>query len=241
MILKLFTFLCLTLFSIISAPAWSQYSNAQEKINLQLKWTHQFQFAGYYAAKEQGYYADAGLDVEFIERTVGIDPVEQVLSGKAQYGVSDSSIVSKFAKGTEIKALAAIFQHNPLVFFTKRSSRITSPFEMKGKRIMLEQEEEYAPLMASFIGAGLNQDDYISVKHTYDNGSLIRDEVDVISNYLTDAPYYFQQQGVEINIINPQDYGVDFYGDILFTSRQETIEHPARAKRFKQATIKGLF
>ena len=239
MTLKPFTFLCLTIFIIISAPAWSLPANAPEKISLQLKWTHQFQFAGYYAAKEQGYYENSGLDVELIERTVDTGPIEQVMSGKAQYGISDSSIVVEFAKGTQVKALAAIFQHNPLVFITKQSSGITNPFEMKGKRIMLQDYEAYTPLRACFIGAGLRENDYIYVKHTYDNGALIRDEVDVISSYLTDAPYYFQQQGVEINIINPQDYGVDFYGDILFSSTQETIDHPDRVKRFKQATIKG--
>ena len=237
--LKSFTFLCLTLFTIISAPVWSRPTNAPEQISLQLKWTHQFQFAGYYAAKEQGYYADAGLDVEFIERIVSMDPIEQAISSKAQYGISDSSLVLEFAKGTQVKALAAILQHNPLVFIAKKSSHITNPFEMKGKRIMLQDYETYAPLRACFLGAGLSENAYISVKHTYDNGSLIRDEVDVISNYITDAPYYFQQQGVEINIIKPQDYGVDFYGDILFASTQETIDHPGRAKRFKQATIKG--
>jgi len=239
MTLKPFTFLCLTIFIIISAPAWSLPSNVPEKISLQLKWTHQFQFAGYYAAKEQGYYENSGLDVEFIERTVGTNPIKQVMSGKAQYGISDSSIILEFAKGTQIKALAAIFQHSPLVFISKKSSLIINPFEMKGKRIMLEKYEAYAPLRACFIGAGLRENDYISVKHTYDNGALIRDEIDVISAYSTNTPYYFQAQGVDINIIKPQDYGVDFYGDILFTSRQETIDHPDRAKRFKQATIRG--
>ncbi len=237
---KPFAFLCLMIFIVISAPVWSLPANASEKISLQLKWTHQFQFAGYYAAKEQGYYADAGLDVEFIERTLGIDPIKQVISGKAQYGISDSSIVSEFVKGTQIKALAAIFQHSPLVFISKKSSLITDLFDMKGKRIMLENTDAArAPLDAVLLGAGLREGDYTFVDHTYDNGSLIRDEVDVISNYLTDAPYYIQQQGVDINIINPQDYGVDFYGDILFTSTEEILNHPDRARRFKQATIKG--
>jgi len=236
---KPLTLLCLTIFMIISTPVWSLPSNSPEKISLQLKWTHQFQFAGYYAAKEQGYYTDAGLDVEFIERTVDIDLVKQVLSGKAQYGVGDTGLISVFSKGTQIKALAAIFQHSPLVFISKKSSLITNPFEMKGKRIMLDKYEAQSPLRACFIGAGLKDDGFISVEHSYDNGSLVRDEIDVISAYSTNAPFYYQELGVDINIIKPQDYGVDFYGDILFTSTQETIDHPGRVKRFKQATIKG--
>jgi len=220
-------------------PARSLPSIAPEKITLQLKWTHQFQFAGYYAAKEQGYYADVGLDVEFIERTVDIDPVKQVLSGKAQYGVGDSGLVVEFSKGKQIKALAAIFQHSPLVFISKKSSLITNPFEMKGKRIMLDKYEAHSPLRACFLGVGLKDDGYISVDHSYDNGSLVRDEVDVISAYSTNAPFYYQELGIDINVIKPQDYGVDFYGDILFTTVQEILNNSGRTQRFKQATIKG--
>ena len=54
-----------------------------EKVVLQLKWQHQFQFAGYYAAQEQGYYREAGLEVEIREAAPGSDPVRQVLQGEA--------------------------------------------------------------------------------------------------------------------------------------------------------------
>ena len=54
-----------------------------EKVTLQLKWFHAFQFAGYYAAKQQGYYADEGLDVQILERSLVKPVVDQVLSGQA--------------------------------------------------------------------------------------------------------------------------------------------------------------
>ena len=49
---------------------------ALEKVSVQLNWKHQFQFAGYYAAIEQGYYRDVGLDVTLLEATPGVDPVQ---------------------------------------------------------------------------------------------------------------------------------------------------------------------
>jgi ABC-type nitrate/sulfonate/bicarbonate transport system substrate-binding protein len=57
-----------------------------EPIHLQLRWHHQFQFAGYYAALEKGYYKDAGLDVIIHEGTPEKKPVQEVLQGHAQYG-----------------------------------------------------------------------------------------------------------------------------------------------------------
>ena len=71
-----------------AAPA-----SALEKFTLQLKWMHQFQFAGYYAAELQGYYRDAGLNVTIKQATTGIDPVQEVINGKADYGVGSSSLL----------------------------------------------------------------------------------------------------------------------------------------------------
>jgi ABC-type nitrate/sulfonate/bicarbonate transport system substrate-binding protein len=91
-----------------------------EKVVLQLKWFHQFQFAGYYAAKAQGYYAAEGLEVEIRPRDPGVDPVGQVSSGQANYGIGDSGLLGAYARGAPIVALAAVFQHDPLVFVSRR-------------------------------------------------------------------------------------------------------------------------
>ena len=78
---------------LLLSPAW-----CLETINLQLKWTHCFQFAGYYAAKEMGYYKEADLDVHFIEASPSIDPAQSVLKGDAQYGIGTSSILLQRAE-----------------------------------------------------------------------------------------------------------------------------------------------
>jgi len=216
-------------------------ANAElESVKLQLKWTHQFQFAGYYAAQEQGYYADVGLDVQFIERTASITPVGQVTSGNAEYGVGDSGLILNRAKGAPIKALAAIFQHSPMVLISKKSSGIISPYELHGKRLMMNTNtEEHAPLRALLANTKLSHDNFNSIAHTHNYDAFINNKVDIISAYLTDAPFYFQEQGIEVNIINPQNYGINFYGDILFTSDQELKSHPGRADRFLEASLKG--
>ncbi|MBN2886662.1 MAG: ABC transporter substrate-binding protein, partial [Chromatiaceae bacterium] len=74
-------------------------AQALETVSLQLKWSHAFQFAGYYAALEQGYYREAGLNVRLLEAGPGLDPLESVLSGAAQYGVGTSSLLLARAAG----------------------------------------------------------------------------------------------------------------------------------------------
>ena len=57
--------------------------------------------------------------------------------------------------------------------------------------------------------------------------------------YSTNEPYLLKAQGVDVNIINPQSYGIDYYGDNFFTSRKELKEHPERVEKVIQATKKG--
>src|SRR4051812_44817748 len=80
------------------------------RVTLQLKWTHAFQFAGYYAAVEKGYYREVGLDVDIVEAGPGVDAVSKVLSGAAQYGVSNSSLLLARKAGQPVVVLAVVFQ-----------------------------------------------------------------------------------------------------------------------------------
>ncbi|MCF6204365.1 MAG: EAL domain-containing protein [Methylococcaceae bacterium] len=211
-----------------------------EVVNLQLNGSHQFQFAGYYAAKEQGFYKEEGLDVNFRKLEKNNNVVKQVLLGSSNYGVGDAGIVFNYAKGDPIKAMAAIFQHNSLVFISKKSSEIISPFEMVGKRIMMKSSEtDEAILNVIMADAEIPDQGYIPVKHNEKIEDFISGKVDVISGSITRIPFEIKQYGVEINIINPQSYGLDFYGGILFTSHQEIVQYPGRPKRFLRASLKG--
>ena len=64
-----------------------------DKVSLQLIWKNQFQFAGYYVARELGFYEDAGLDVTIKEYEFGIDITADVMSQKAHFGVGQSSLI----------------------------------------------------------------------------------------------------------------------------------------------------
>ena len=90
-------------------PFYTNKSHAAaEPISIQLKWKHSFQFAGYYAAIEKGFYQDAGLDVTLKEADLSRDYVEQVISGESEYGVSDSTLLTYHLKGRPVMLLKII-------------------------------------------------------------------------------------------------------------------------------------
>jgi len=213
---------------------------ALEPVTLQLKWLHQFQFAGYIAAKEKGFYRDAGLDVSIQPRTPDIKVIDEVIKGHAQYGIGGMGILSHYANGVPIKALAAIFQHDALVFLSKADSGIVSPYEIAGKRVMFDATTgNDAVLMVLLDDAGISLNDITVVPQDFGIESIINGQVDVMSAYITSQPFEFRQQGEEVNIINPHNYGFDFYGDLLFTSVKELKNHPGRAERMLEASLKG--
>ncbi len=118
---------CLLIFFSLSLQA-------QTPITLQLKWSHGFQFAGYYAAVEKGFYRDAGLDVHLKEASPGLDVVGQVLSGKADFGVGTSGLLMARKAGQPVVVVAAIFQHSPLVLVARRPSRFGDPVDSRSGR-----------------------------------------------------------------------------------------------------------
>ncbi|GAA6173434.1 ABC transporter substrate-binding protein [Colwellia sp. KU-HH00111] len=228
------THLFLTLAILISNPVL-----ALENIVLQLKWSHQFQFAGYYAAKEQGYYAEAGFDVTILPLDQSTTPTDAVLNGQADYGIIGSSIILDRMRGIPLVAVAAVFQHSPLVLITRTDDQLLGPYELKNKRIMYRKGYDDATLIAMFTQLNINESDYQHVPHSFDPNALATGEVDAISGYLTDQPFYYQKAGVNIQVINPMNYGIDFYDDILFTSEELIHRDPDRVNQFVKASMKG--
>lgn len=80
-----------------------------ESVTVQLKWKHQFQFAGYYAAEKKGFFAEEGLAVRLIEGGPQLSVAEAVASGHATYGVLASELVQERAHGKPLALLAVIF------------------------------------------------------------------------------------------------------------------------------------
>ena len=220
--------ICLLL-SLVCAPVL-----AHEKVVVQLNWKHQFQFAGYYAAIEQGYFRDAGFAVELRELAEGKDPIALVLQGAADYGVAASELVLSRGQGKPVVALAVIVQHSPLVLLANRR-KITSVDALSGSRIMLTQHE--AELFAYLRREGIRN--YRPVPHSFDPADLIAGRIDAVSAYATDEPFFLREAGFPYLSLSPTAAGINFYGDTLFTSETTVKNSPDRVRAFRAAVLKG--
>jgi diguanylate cyclase (GGDEF)-like protein/PAS domain S-box-containing protein len=225
---------------LLAAGGWLFFAapvGAIESITLQLKWTHAFQFAGYYAAKEQGYYREAGLEVRIEEALPGVDPVEKVLQGQAEFGVGTSSLLLHRQAGQPVVALAVIFQHSPLVLIARQQQSTQGIHDLVGKRVMLEPQSD--ELLAYLKQESIPLEHIDWVEHSANPQDLIDGKVDAMSAYVTSEPYYLDRAHFSYQVYTPRSAGIDFYGDTLFTTEAVLKAHPDRVKAFRNASLRG--
>ncbi len=227
---------------IIIVLLFVSFSFAKElqTVSLQLQWLDQFQFAGYYIAKEKGYYKDVGLKLNIKKYNSHLHIIQDLLTHKTTYGIGSSSLIVNHKNNDAIKLLYATFQSSPFVLIAKKDSNITSVQDFKNKRIMINQD---AASLASFYAMlykfKLTKKDFIKQHHTFNVDDLINNKTDIIAAYLSNEPYLLKQKKIDITIFNPKDYGFDFYSDIVFTSNYEITHHPKRTINFINASLKG--
>ncbi|MDD2838067.1 MAG: diguanylate cyclase [Sulfuricurvum sp.] len=224
------------LFVIVSALLLQ--ANSLQKVSVQLDWKYQFEFAGFIAAQEHGYYRDAGLDVELREYEEGTDIVSDVLTQKATYGVYNSSIVVENGRVKPIVLLATYFQHSPLVFVAQKG--IETPADMVGKTIMGTTDElKYSSLALLLAHFNITPKNSHFIPHTFNIDAFIEKKVDVMSAFSSNQLYDLDRLGIPYTIIDPGQYGFVMSAVNLFTSQKEALYHTERTQKFIDATNRG--
>ena len=212
--------------------------SSTQKVSVQLEWKHQFEYAGFYAAIEHGYYKDIGLHVELKEFHDGLNLSDNVIKGKSEFGISSSSLILDKLNNKHVVLLASYFKQNALVLAT--NAKISKLSDLKGKKIMaLPYELDHTSLGVMLNENGLRKGTYKLVKHDYKIDKLINNEVDAMSIFITNQTYELDKKAFHYNIFNPSDFGIYSYDVELFTSEKFLEENPKLVKSFIEATNKG--
>ena len=209
-----------------------------ENIKVQLRWRHQFQFAGFYAALHKGFYKQENLNISLIEGGPSINAIETVLTKKAEIGVSNSSLVLDFLNNKPVVNLGSIMQHSPNILVTHKEYK--SPVDLaRNATIALMGGDQDVELKAMFLKEGIDLSKINFVQNDNHLNALIRNEVSAINAYSSNEPYLLKSLNVDYSIIEPRRYGLDFYGDTLFASKEFVNQHRENVEKFRQATFKG--
>lgn len=215
-----------------------------EAVALQLPRPHQFRFAGYYVAIERGFYREAGLDVEI--RSGGIaalHSVDAVLQQRAEFGVGTAGLAIDRMNGRSVVALAAILQSSPAVWLAagQRNGRDLSQWSDLPRRLTGRPEDE-SELLIPFSALGKPAAAEAADQATRDEVTLSVPPTGLrAADLSTGARHLARRDGgdASYSILDPRDHGVNFYGEVLFTSEAFLKSRPGTVHRFREATLRG--
>ena len=216
-----------------------------EKVSLQLRWDHQFQFAGYYAALWQGYYAAEGIEVDIRSalRADGsvIDAIEAVRSGAADFGIGAADILVGNERGPKLTVLASIFQTSGAALYARADTPLERPVDLLPLRMARKPGDLVdVEVRAMLRVEGIDPDRISTVPlHATTLNDLGAGLVDAIPGYGIALPLRAKELGIAVRELRPASYGIDFYGDSLFTQQATAHQRPALTDAFLAASLRG--
>ena len=224
-----------------------------DEVSLQLQWVAQSQFAGYYAAVDQGFYEAMCLDVTILEGGVDIVPQQQLGSGAADYAIAwvPKALVSR-EQDVDIVNVAQVFQRSGTLQVSFADAGINSPADFAGKKVgnwgFGNEFELLAGSRANGVEPGV---DYELIQQNFDMTALINGEIDaaqamIYNEYAQVLETVNEETGElyqpeDLTIIDWNDVGTAMLQDAIWASgeRLADADYQDQTTRFIAGSIQG--
>jgi len=218
-----------------------------EKIQFQLDWIPFGRHAPYYAALENGFYADKGLDVSIAQGRSTIQGIRTLVAGQSQFIFQDIAVMMsvRATEGAKIKALACVYQKTPHTLFYIKGPSITKPKDIEGKKIAFtpgDSPRRMFPAFAKASGIDEKKVSWLSVDPNSKNAVLLNHQAEGMVTYLFTLPVLQKaaQNGDQVGTFVYGDFGADFYSNGLGALEEFIKEKPQVTRDFVQASMKGV-
>ncbi|WP_104129863.1 ABC transporter substrate-binding protein [Cryobacterium sp. N21] len=222
-------------------------------ITLQLQWFAQAQFAGYYAALDQGYYEDEGLDVTIDEGGADIVPQDVLAAGDADYAISwVPKVLGSIEQGTNITDVAQIFERSATTQISLKDKDITTAADLAGKNVGSWGYGNEWELFAGMQKAGVELGDINLIQQAFDMTGFLAGDIDaaqamtyneyaqVLETINPDTGELFQPD--ELNVIDWNDEGTAMLQDSIWANAdklESDADYADNTVKFIKASIKG--
>jgi NitT/TauT family transport system substrate-binding protein len=224
-------------------------AGAQDKMTLQLKWVTQAQFAGYYVAKDKGFYTEVGLDVTVKPGGPDVNPSQVIAGGGADVIVDwMPSALATREKGVPLINIAQIFQRSGMMLTCRVDSGIKAPADFKGRKLGVWFAGNEYPFLAWMAKLGYKTnggaDGVTVLKQGFNVDPLLQKQADCISTMTYNEYWQVIDAGYkpsQLVVFNYTDQGVATLEDGLY-AMEDKLKDPAfldKMARFVKASMKG--
>jgi NitT/TauT family transport system substrate-binding protein len=238
-----------TLAAAVAMAAASFGAQAQDKLTLQLKWVTQAQFAGYYVAKDKGFYKDAGLDVTIKAGGPDINPSQVIAGGGADVIVDwMPSALATREKGVPIVNIAQVFQRSGMQLTCRNDSGVRTPADFKGKTLGVWFFGNEYPFLSWMDKLGLKTtggaDGVKVLKQGFNVDPLLQKQAACISTMTYNEYWQLIDAGMkpeQLTVFKYEDQGVATLEDGLYTLEKNLADPKMadRLARFVRASMRG--
>ncbi len=220
---------------------------AAEQITFQLDWIPFGRHTPYYAALENGFYAENGLDVTILQGRSTIQGIRTLVAGQSQFIFQDIAVMLsvRASEGAKIKALACMYQKTPHTLFYIKNNGITKPKDIEGKKIAFtpgDSPRRMFPAFAKASGIDESKVSWLSVDPNSKNAVLLNHQAEGMVTYIFTLPVLQKaaQNGDQVGAFIYGDFGADFYSNGIGAMEDYIKAKPDVTRNFVQATMKGL-
>lgn len=197
-------------------------------------------FVAVYVADAEGFFADEGLEVD-IQHSSGQDEhLKLLLGGEIDFITGTAAqAVRRVQEGLPVRAIALFGQRGDQGYVALADSGIETPADFAGHTVGFKAGVVPAELHALLAEASMTVDDVALVGVGFDPRVFMEGGVDIYPVFLNNEPNTIRNAGVEINVIDPHDFGVPTLG-LTFLATTETLEDDDLAERFLRATFRAV-
>lgn len=226
--------------SIALAPVGA---TAADKIKMTMNWTADTAHLGFALAKQKGFYADEGLDVELEEGRGSSVAAQLVATGQSELGFADAGAALNVAsKGAPIKIISTIWKSGQFGIQFLEKSGIKEPKDLIGKKISVPPKSAMVPLMPVFLKAnGIKESDVeiVSAAQNATLGLLTSGQIDAVAETPENTVVPLAAQGIKAGNMYFYNNGVPLVSLSLIAREDKLAANPDLYKRFIKATLKG--
>lgn len=210
------------------------------ELTMQAAWVNDAEFTGYFVAIDEGLYADAGIDLEYLSGGPNVVPESTLLSGEADIALTspDTTISAITQQGADFVIVGAQYQQNPLGIVSLEATGIEGPEDLVGKTVAVPDVNRLA-FSAMLQINGIDEDSVTVVPYAYDPTPLVSGEVDATLDFVTNVPYTISELGETARSFTLYDAGYKIPNDTVVVTRSTLDEHRDAIKAWLDASVEG--
>lgn len=219
---------------------------AAEKVTFTSGWIFYGRDMAWFTAKDKGYFAEEGVDINLVRGFGGGDAAKRLIGGTLDIAALDTSnLITLRAKGETFKSIGMWFDRPPFAIVTLGNSPIKSLKDLEGRSIGTPSADSSwmtFPVVAKMNGIDLGKIKHIEVSPAVRDSGLLAGNYDASTNYVTSLPLVFRaaaKQGKKIRYFLFAKHGLDIYAQGLVTSEKNLRERPNTIRGFLKAAMRG--